>query len=499
MVKFSDIFGLLALTVGLGTPLAWWLSRGSAQGSDLRVNSFVPKTLLRRVVTTVVSLPIVIPPAVVGLGLLMTFGVQGWGGQLLELLGLRVSFTPAAVILAQTVVASPFFVQAAVGAFRQVDSELVFVARTLGASPQRAFVRIVVPMAAPGVVAGATMAWARALGEFGATLFFAGSMPGRTQTMPLAILSALESDVRLAVALSLVLAAAGLVLLGVSGVLGRVATLVALQFSDLGRVGKPCPAPPSNRDENSGSASPDLGAPSHPSAAFWRLEARTAMAQHGAGRPADWDLDVTLEGHAPVTVIVGPNGAGKSTVLRLLAGAPFGAGGSGNMSAPTDVSPKDVSPADAASTDAGAPTLTTPGSSMCHITVAGEIWDDLAPESRRVGYMPQSYGLFPHLSVFENVSFGVGGNSANSQLVSQIVTGLLEGFDMDGLRHRRVTSLSGGTTTGRVDPRNGPGDHWTTNQIDNWLPHQFPTSQAGFGVDGRTFGRLGRRQPTKDA
>lgn len=189
----------LAITVVLGTPLAWWLGTASTRSS--------------RLVAVLVDLPIVIPPAVVGVALLRTFGRQGLLGPALSSLSIQLPFTPTAVVLAQVVVASPFFVQAAANAFRKVDPDALIVARTLGASRSEAFLRVAVPIALPGLVVGASLAWARALGEFGATLLFAGNMTGKTQTMPLAIFSALESDVSLAVVFSLVLAGVGLVLL----------------------------------------------------------------------------------------------------------------------------------------------------------------------------------------------------------------------------------------------------------------------------------------------
>jgi len=185
----------LGATVLLGTPLAWWLARSPTRAA--------------KVTSVLVELPIVIPPAVIGVGLLQTFGRQGIFGPLLEQFGLSVPFTPSAVVLAQLVVSAPFYVQGAASAFRKVDPELLVVARTLGASQGEAFVRVALPVARPGLLAGASLAWARAIGEFGATLLFAGNMPGTTQTMPLAIFSALESDVRAAVVLSLVLATTG--------------------------------------------------------------------------------------------------------------------------------------------------------------------------------------------------------------------------------------------------------------------------------------------------
>ena len=191
----------LAVIVVTGTPLAWWLATSTGRSA--------------RIIEVLVDLPIVIPPAVVGVALLQTFGRRGLLGAGLAELGVGIPFTERAVLLAQIVVSAPFYVQAAANAFRRVDVDILIVARTLGASPTGAFFRVAVPIALPGLVVGMSLAWARALGEFGATLLFAGNLSGRTQTMPLAILTALESDVQLAVVFSLVLAAMGaLVLVG---------------------------------------------------------------------------------------------------------------------------------------------------------------------------------------------------------------------------------------------------------------------------------------------
>lgn len=189
----------LALVVGMGTPLAWWLATGTGR--------------VMRAVEALVDLPIVLPPAVVGIALLETFGRSGLFGAELAALGLQVPFTTGAVVLAQVVVSAPFYIQSAAAAFRRVEPDLLIVARTLGHSARGAFLRVALPIALPGLVGGAALAWARALGEFGATLLFAGNLPGTTQTMPLAIYTALESDVRVAVALSLALAAVSLLLL----------------------------------------------------------------------------------------------------------------------------------------------------------------------------------------------------------------------------------------------------------------------------------------------
>ena len=180
-----------ALSLGVvlvaGTPLAWWIARSRGP--------------LARVVEVTVELPIVIPPAVIGIALLLVFGRHGplapWIGSLV--------FTRWAVLIAQVVVAAPFYVQSAVAGFRGVDDDLLLVARTLGATPRQAFLRVAVPVALPALLGGAALCWARALGEFGATLLFAGSYEGKTQTMPLAIYATFEGDLRVAIAVALVL------------------------------------------------------------------------------------------------------------------------------------------------------------------------------------------------------------------------------------------------------------------------------------------------------
>lgn len=192
-----------AVTLGivgvLGTPLAWALTRW--QGP------------VARAVETAVQLPIVVPPAVAGVALLMAFGRKGLLAGLLYPEGTSVSLTTVAVVMAEVFVAAPFYVQAATAAFRRVDGRLLVVARSFGASPLRVFLRVGLPLAAPGLLAGAAMSWARALGEFGATLMFAGNLEGRTQTLPLAIYTALESDLRAAQALSILLVAVAFTLL----------------------------------------------------------------------------------------------------------------------------------------------------------------------------------------------------------------------------------------------------------------------------------------------
>ena len=190
-VTLSTTATSLVLIVACGTPCAWVLARRDGRRW--------------RIVETVLQLPVVLPPAVAGVALLLAFGRRGLLGPALGLLGIGLPFSRAAVIVAETFVAAPFYVQAATAAFRRLDPELVMVARSLGASPARVFFTVAVPIARAALVGGAAMSWARALGEFGATLMFAGNLGGRTQTLPLAIYTALEYDMRTAQSLSIVL------------------------------------------------------------------------------------------------------------------------------------------------------------------------------------------------------------------------------------------------------------------------------------------------------
>lgn len=176
----------------LGTPLAWLLARADIPG--------------RRFVRALVLVPLVLPPVVGGVALLTAFGRQGVVGQWLDsLFGVRLPFTTVGVVLAQTFVALPFLVLAVEGALHSADSRYDDLAATFGASRWQTFLRVTLPLALPGVASGAVLAWARALGEFGATITFAGSYPGTTRTMPLAVYTALNSDFDAAILLSLVL------------------------------------------------------------------------------------------------------------------------------------------------------------------------------------------------------------------------------------------------------------------------------------------------------
>jgi molybdate transport system permease protein len=200
------------LSFGFGVPLAWVLARSRLRGM----------TALRALVT----IPLVMPPVVGGLALLLAFGRMGIVGKYLdELTGITLPFTTAGVVIAETFVAMPFLIITVEGALRAGDQSLEEAAATLGADRMSTFRRVTLPAVAPSLLAGGVLCWARALGEFGATITFAGNFPGKTQTMPLAVYLALETDPEAAIALSLVL------------LLGSVAVLLLLRGSWLGSDG----------------------------------------------------------------------------------------------------------------------------------------------------------------------------------------------------------------------------------------------------------------------
>jgi molybdate transport system permease protein len=190
---------VVLLTLVLGSPLALLLARRRFRGVGL--------------LDSLVDLPIVLPPAVAGLALLLTFGRRGVLGTPLAAIGIELPFTTTAVVLASLFVAAPFYVRAARSGFLGVPRELEEAARVEGATEWQVFRYVTAPVAAPALFGGAILCWARALGEFGATIMFAGQFMGRTQTMPLAIYAALESDLDAALGLSVLLLAISFALL----------------------------------------------------------------------------------------------------------------------------------------------------------------------------------------------------------------------------------------------------------------------------------------------
>ena len=192
----TTVIALIVIVV-LGTPAAYALAAKHR------------RTVL---LSTILELPLVLPPPVAGIGLLVAFGREGLLGDPLRVVGVTIPFTQIAVVMALVFVSLPFYVRQAIATFQSIDPQLIAASRTLGAGSTRTFIRVALPLAAPGLSAGAALSWARSLGEFGATLMFAGSLQGRTQTLPVAVFTELaqDFDTALAIAALLVAVSAGL-------------------------------------------------------------------------------------------------------------------------------------------------------------------------------------------------------------------------------------------------------------------------------------------------
>lgn len=190
---------MMLITVLVGVPAAYAYVRVDFRGKKL--------------LNVVLDLPLILPPAVAGLLLLMTFGRNGWVGGFLEPLGVQIPFTLTAVVMAQIFVGLPIFVKTTAEGFKAVDERLELTAMTLGDSRLKAFVRITLPLAAGSILTGAIMSWARGLAEFGATIMFAGNFQGVTQTLPLAIYSAMETDLSAALGIAQVMVLVSMILL----------------------------------------------------------------------------------------------------------------------------------------------------------------------------------------------------------------------------------------------------------------------------------------------
>lgn len=199
LLSIVTTFISTAIIFLLGTPLAYVISRVSFKGKELAA--------------LLIDLPIVIPPSVAGVGLLLVFGRRGLLGEWLYEWGISLSFSTAAVILAQIFISAPFFIRSAKSGFANVSVELEAMSRSLGAGWLRTFIRVTLPLAKPFLISGIMMSWARALGEFGATIMFAGNFIGKTETLPLAIYSAMNDDLGTAIVLANLLLVISLLLM----------------------------------------------------------------------------------------------------------------------------------------------------------------------------------------------------------------------------------------------------------------------------------------------
>ena len=347
-----------------------------------------------RAARILVALPLSLPPVVAGIALLAAFGRRSTLGVLLSGAGLDIAFTTTAVVIAQVFVSLPFLIVTLESALRAREQGLDEMASSLGASPTRVFWQITLPTVLPGLGRGAALALARCLGEFGATLTFAGSMQGVTRTMPLQIYLARESDADLALAL-------GIVLLGVA------AAVVALTETPWGRLASLL------RSTRSGlvAAPADLSARSPEAPAALAGEAGEGVAVRVAGTVSarGWDVDAALR-PGLVTAVVGHNGAGKSTLAQVIAGT--------------------------LRLDSGT------------VSIGERVVDDAATfvPARRRGFamVSQAPRIFTHMSVAANVAFplrvrGVGRAEARAAAIEQ-----LRAVGIADLAHKRASDLSGG-------------------------------------------------------
>lgn len=191
LISLSSSSIATSLVILTGTPVAYLMARRQFR--------------FKRAIDTLIDLPTVLPPAVAGVALLMAFGRRGIAGSFLDMAGISIAFTPAAVIMAQMFIAAPLYIKSAIVGFGGVEPEMEQAAALDGASSWHVFWRVTVPLSRAALLNGAVLTWARALGEFGATIIFAGNFPGRTQTMPLAIYIGFELELSVALTLSVIL------------------------------------------------------------------------------------------------------------------------------------------------------------------------------------------------------------------------------------------------------------------------------------------------------
>ncbi|UUN25088.1 ABC transporter permease [Streptomyces sp. FIT100] len=372
-------FWSLGLSLLLGVPLAWLLARVDFPGKAL--------------VRSLVLLPMVLPPTVGGVALLLAFGRRGLLGPWLESwFGLTLPFHTSGAVLAATFVAMPFLVISLEGALAGLRPRYEETAASLGASPLRVFRTVTLPMVAPGLIAGAALTWARALGEFGATITFAGNLPGTTQTLPLQVYLLLQEQPEAATSVSLLLLA---IAMGV---------LIALRGRFTGAPGERPRAPAPVAEE----PAPAAGGLVPPSASA------------GVRPRESWPLHAEVTGFNRLTLtagpgttiaVVGPNGAGKTTLLRALLG---------------------LTPRSRAVLRLGDADVT-----------------GLPPHRRGVAWVPQDGALFPHLTALANTAYGLRAHGTPRAEARRAAQEWLDRLGVGHLAHRRPAQLSGGQA-GRV-------------------------------------------------
>ncbi|MGP3983123.1 ABC transporter permease [Streptomyces sp. KR80] len=372
----------LGLSLLLGVPLAWLLARVDFPGKAL--------------VRSLVLLPMVLPPTVGGVALLLAFGRRGLlGGWLEDWFATTLPFSTPGAVVAATFVAMPFLVISLEGALAGLHRHYEETAASLGAPPIRVFLTVTLPMVAPGLAAGAALTWARALGEFGATITFAGNLPGVTQTLPLQVYLLLQDQPQAATSVSLLLLAIAMVV------------LLALRGRWAG---------PSRVRRR---ASTPLTPGELPAAAVEVSEQRPPSAVRAAAVAAAerWSLHAEVTGSTHLTLdadpgrtiaVVGPNGAGKTTLLRALLG----------------LTPR---------------ARTTALRLGDHADASG-----LPPHRRGVAWVPQEGALFPHLTALGNTAYGLRAHHVPRREARRIAQEWLDRLGVGPLAHRRPGQLSGG-------------------------------------------------------
>ncbi|WP_031075011.1 ABC transporter permease [Streptomyces sp. NRRL S-118] len=365
-------FWALGLSLALGVPLAWLLARVRFPGKAF--------------VRSLVLLPMVLPPTVGGVALLLGFGRRGLLGPWLEgTFGITLPFHTSGAVLAATFVAMPFLVISLEGALGGLRPRYEETAASLGASPLRVFLTVTMPMVAPGLIAGAALTWARALGEFGATITFAGNLPGTTQTLPLQVYLLLQEQPEAATSVSLLLLAIAMLV------------LVALRGRWTGAPPARSPGPGPRTDEADPDAAPAPAAavPAAPGER-WSLHAEVT------------GFDELVLDAAPGTTIavVGPNGAGKTTLLRALLG----------------LTPRAHAGLRLGDTDVTA----------------------MPPHRRGVAWVPQDGALFPRMSALANTAYGLRAQHVPRAEARRAAQEWLDRLGVGHLAHRRPAQLSGG-------------------------------------------------------
>ncbi|HEY9297698.1 MAG TPA: molybdate ABC transporter permease subunit, partial [Phormidium sp.] len=365
------------VTLFLGIAAAYWMLSYRGKGKAIIEGIFVS--------------PLVLPPTVVGFLLLMLLGKNSPIGQILQQFNIDIVFTWYAVVIASTVVAFPLMYKTALGAFAQIDGNLPRVARTLGASELSIFWRVSFPLALPGILAGATLAFCRALGEFGATLMLAGNIPGQTQTLPIAIYFSVEAGATQEAWIWAL-------------------TIIAISFSAISTI---------NFWEQRRQEKPKIGRSNKQIQAIPTTNYQLPITQNDNSglfvdiqkRLTDFTLDVSFSSSDRPLGLLGASGAGKSMILRCIAG----------MEIP----------------DRG------------RIVLNGKVLFDakkkinVPSRDRKVGFLFQNYALFPHLTVAQNIAFGLPKGTPKTR-IKELVNAQLTKVRLAGFGDRYPQQLSGG-------------------------------------------------------